>query len=75
MADSLSSSALLLPHGKDQGMPLISSLNLPHGSLPWPRAPLRAAPRGSREHSCNTSKSHFENYIKFSKDIELEYFF
>ena len=24
---------------------------------------------------CNTSKSHFENQVKFSKDFELEYFF
>ena len=23
---------------------------------------------------CNTSKSHFENLVKFSKDFELEYF-
>jgi hypothetical protein len=23
---------------------------------------------------CNTSKSHFENYVKISKDFELEYF-
>jgi hypothetical protein len=23
---------------------------------------------------CNTSKSHFVNYVKFSKDLELEYF-
>jgi hypothetical protein len=25
--------------------------------------------------ACNTSKSHFENLVKFSKDFELEYFF
>jgi hypothetical protein len=25
--------------------------------------------------TCNTSKSHFENYVKFSKYFELEYFF
>jgi hypothetical protein len=24
--------------------------------------------------SCNTSKSHFVNYVKFSKDLVLEYF-
>jgi hypothetical protein len=23
---------------------------------------------------CNTSKSHFENYVKFSKGFELEFF-
>jgi hypothetical protein len=24
---------------------------------------------------CNTSKSHFENYVKFSKGFELEFFY
>jgi hypothetical protein len=28
---------------------------------------------GCSLHYCNTSKSHFENYGKFSKDFELEY--
>jgi hypothetical protein len=26
------------------------------------------------EGACNTSKSHFVNYVKFSQDLELEYF-
>jgi hypothetical protein len=26
-------------------------------------------------HFCNTSKSHFENYVKFSPDVELKYIF
>jgi hypothetical protein len=30
-------------------------------------------PTGGR--ICNTSKSHFENYVKFSPDVELKYIF
>jgi hypothetical protein len=29
---------------------------------------------GSEPPYCNTSKSHFENYVKFSKGFELEFF-
>jgi hypothetical protein len=25
--------------------------------------------------TCNTSKSHFENYVKFSPDVQLKYIF
>jgi hypothetical protein len=31
-------------------------------------------PRGDLQR-CNTSKSHFENYVKFSPDVELKYIF
>jgi hypothetical protein len=56
-----------------QGQELLQEIH--SGACGHHAAPRTLVGNTFRQGFYNTSKSHFENYVKFSKDFELEYFF